>query len=310
MNPTTPIPSVFDSQALAALKGGLRKEDPQALKAAAQQFEALFLQIVLKSMRDTVPQEGPLDSDQTRFYQELLDAQLAQVLAAQGGAGLAKVIERQLARSAAAEGETQDFPLDPPPKSYPFERPRAWPLPETSDQTAPLRLEGVPLHPTAAAAANRAATPAPTISFASEFINDIWPHAVAARQVTGIPARFIAAHAALESGWGRFQPRFPDGRPSHNLFGIKAGSGWSGAVVEATTSEFVAGQAVRRTERFRAYASYADAFADYARLITQRYAGVLGSIDPRRFAQGLQQAGYASDPDYAAKLERVIAQFG
>jgi flagellar protein FlgJ len=310
MNPMAPIPSVFDAQALAALKGGLRKEDAQALKAAAQQFEALFLQIVLKSMRATAPQEGPLDSDQTRFYQELLDAQLAQVLAAQGGAGLAKVIERQLARSAAAEGETQDFPLDPPPKSYPFERPRAWPLPATSDQTAPLRLEGAPLRPAAAAAANRAATPAPTLSFASEFINDIWPHAVAASQVTGIPARFIVAHAALESGWGRFEPRFPDGRPSHNLFGIKAGSGWSGAVVEATTSEFVAGQAVRRTERFRAYASYADAFADYARLIAQRYAGVLGSIDPRRFAQGLQQAGYASDPDYAAKLERVIAQFG
>jgi len=306
------IPSVFDLQSLSALKGGLRKDDPQALKAAAQQFEALFLQTVLKSMRAATPQDGPLDSDQTRFYQELLDAQLAQLLAAKGGTGLAKMIEKQLSRSQTTEGDKNaaGMPLEPPAKAYPLERPRALLL-ASQQENPPLRtLDAGPVRPPNAPEAQRAVSPAPISASARDFVASVWPHAVAASRVTGIPAHYLVAHAALESGWGRFEPRFPDGRPSHNLFGIKAGSGWPGAVVEATTSEFVAGQAVRRTERFRAYASYADAFADYARLIAQRYAGVLGSIDPRRFALGLQQAGYASDPDYAVKLERVIAQIG
>lgn len=301
----TPL-SIFDAHALTALKSGLRRDDPQALKAAAQQFEALLLQTVLKSMRAAAPQDGPFDSDQTRFYQELLDAQLAQTLAAKGGLGLAKVIEKQWARENQPDDEPADvsgMPLTASSPGFPFLRQRALPLPGPQAETPALPLEGAP-QPPAASTTKSAASPA------QSFVASVWPHAVAASQMTGIPARFIIAHAALESGWGRVEPKFADGRPSHNLFGIKAGPGWAGDVVEAVTTEFVAGQPVKRIERFRAYASYAEAFQDYARLIAQRYAGILGSADPRRFAQGLQQAGYASDPDYARKLERVIAQFG
>ncbi|MFN6961452.1 MAG: flagellar assembly peptidoglycan hydrolase FlgJ [Rhodocyclaceae bacterium] len=308
MNPAAAIPSIFDAQALTTLKSGLRGDDPQALKVAAQQFEALFLQMVLKSMRAAVPADGPFDNDQTRFYQELLDAQLAQVLASKGGTGLAAMIERQLAPAAreTGDGDKEGMPLMPAAKALPLPNTRAYPLPERDRKGAPaLPLEGAPVHPPAPAATPGAVPPAPN------FVASIWPHAVEVSRTTGIPAQFIVAHAALESGWGKAQPRFADGRPSHNLFGIKAGSNWQGAVVEAATTEYVDGRAERRVERFRAYGSYAEAFKDYAQLLagSPRYAGVLGSRDAVGFAQGLQRAGYASDPDYAGKLLRVLRLF-
>lgn len=303
MNSAAATPSIFDAQSLSALKRGLKQDDPRALKEAARQFEAVFLQMMLKSMRATVPQDGMFESEQTRFYQELLDSQLAQVMSAKGGTGLAAVIERQLSRQSAEapEKDSAGMPLAPPARALPFERGlRAWPLP--GEQPAPaLPLEGSPLRP---AMPQAAAGDSPAQSFAAQ----VWPQAVAASSSTGIPPQFLVGHAALESGWGRAEPRFADGRPSHNLFGIKAGSNWSGAVVEASTTEYVNGVAERRVERFRAYGSYAEAFQDYAQLLTQspRYAEVVGSRDAAGFARGLQRAGYATDPAYAAKLERVI----
>jgi flagellar protein FlgJ len=304
MNSATAIPSVFDTQALAKLKTGLRKDDPQALKAAAQQFEAVLLQMLLKSMRAASPQTGPFDSDQTRFYQELLDSQLAQVMAAKGGTGLAAVIERQLSRADATQTLTGEdgFPLMPPARSLPFNGQRAIPLPDRNQPAPAIPLEGSPVRPALPEGASSAVPSAPS------FVSSVWPHATSASQTTGIPAQFLVAHAALESGWGKSEPRFADGRPSHNLFGIKAGSNWQGTTVETTTTEYVNGVAEKRVERFRAYGSYAEAFKDYAQLLAQspRYAGVIGSRDAASFAQGLQRAGYATDPAYASKLERVI----
>lgn len=135
--------------------------------------------------------------------------------------------------------------------------------------------------------------------------------AEAASAATGIPAKFMLAQAALETGWGRRDIRHADGSTSHNLFGVKAGKGWHGPVAEVMTTEYVDGIAQRRVEKFRAYGSYAEAFADYARLLTQspRYRHVLTSgTDAAGFAQGLQRAGYATDQLYADKLRRVIAR--
>lgn len=147
---------------------------------------------------------------------------------------------------------------------------------------------------------------------ASPAQNFIATHAQAARQAeqrTGIPALFMIAQAAHETGWGRQDIRLSDGRPSHNLFGIKAGADWKGPVAEVTTTEFIDGVARKVTARFRAYASAAESFADYARLITgsPRYRQVLAQgRTPEGFAHGLQDAGYATDPLYARKLSRVI----
>ncbi|PWB39835.1 MAG: flagellar assembly peptidoglycan hydrolase FlgJ, partial [Rhodocyclales bacterium] len=143
---------------------------------------------------------------------------------------------------------------------------------------------------------------------AREFVNRLWSQAGEASRATGIPAHFMIAQAALETGWGRAELRFSDGTPTYNLFGIKAGRGWQGAVAEATTTEYVNGVAQKTVERFRAYSSYAEAFRDYASLLTSnpRYAAVLNQQDAAGFARGLQRAGYATDPMYAAKLERII----
>jgi len=252
------------------------KTDPQgAVRGAAQQFEALFISMLLKSMRDTTAQDTYFDSEQTRLYQSMLDQQYAQVLAARG-IGLADVMARQLSQAAA--------PADPAAQ------------PPAQGAKPPAASGGV-TGPSGAAAQPR------------EFVNRIWPHAVAAARETGIPPHFIVAQAALESGWGKSEIQGADGSASHNLFGVKAGRGWTGPVVEAATTEFVNGTPQPAVERFRAYGSYAEAFTDYARLLKSqpRYAQALeNGTDAAGFARGLAQGGYATDPMYADKLLRII----
>jgi len=302
MNNAAVNPSIFDINALSTLKRGARSNDPAAIKAAAQQFEALFLQMVLKSMRDATPREGLFDSEQTRMYESLLDQQLAQVMSAKGGGtGLAAMIEKQLTRGGdSVTAFDGGLPLKPAATPYRLDAPaRPLSLPSASD--GPMPLAPVPVAP--ASGQEPAASPA-----ARDFVNKVWPHAASASGTTGVPAAFLVAQAALETGWGRSEPRAADGRPSYNLFGVKAGRGWTGATVEATTTEYVDGVAQQRVERFRAYGSYAEAFADYARLLTSnpRYAPVVGATDAATFARGLQRAGYATDPGYADKLSRII----
>ncbi|WP_459951022.1 flagellar assembly peptidoglycan hydrolase FlgJ [Denitratisoma sp. agr-D3] len=294
--------NVFDQRGLADIKRLAKTNDPQALKAAARQFEALFLSMVLKSMRDASPQDGLMDSDQTRMYQSLLDQQLAQAMASKGnGTGLAAMIEKQLSQVRtfnpdSAEGGAL---LNPSIKGTPLFRETPAPaLPSLTPPSAPLSSvngEG------GYGGGDGSAT-------SRDFIAKVWPHAQEASRVTGIPAQFLVAHAALETGWGRAEPRLADGRSSFNLFGIKAGKSWNGAAAEASTTEYVDGVAQRQVERFRAYGSYAESFQDYAKLLAgnPRYANVLGAKDGTSFARGLQQAGYATDPAYAAKLERII----
>ncbi len=266
-------PSIFDSNGLAAIKRQVKSNDPAALKAAAQQFEALFLQIVLKSMRDATPKGGLFDSEQSRMYESLLDQQMSQVLAANGGTGLARLIESQLSRDADADAASASSPVK----------------------------DGSP-------AGMQIVAPASSSS-AHDFVDRMMPLAIEASRSSGIPAHFIVAQAALETGWGRSEPRYPNGQPSHNLFGIKAGGNWTGPTVDASTTEYVGGVARQRVERFRAYSSYAEAFEDYANLIAgnSRYSAVVGRSDPVEFAQGLARAGYATDPAYAEKLTRIIA---
>lgn len=327
--------SIFDVSGLATLKHQAKAGGAASNKAVAKQFEALFLQMVLKSMRDATPHEGLFDSEQTQMYQSLLDQQLGQVLGGSNrGTGLAAMIEAQLARQ---NQEPQSFdaplPLQPAaPKFFLPQQDKALPLPPKAvSASLPLNSLSVPLVPVAPMIPGHTAPPsatlpsvqaavlpaptnvktfAPATASAAQraFVDRLLPAAASAEQKTGIPAHFMVAHAALETGWGKSEPRRADGSPSFNLFGIKAGANWRGQTVEATTTEVIAGVAQRSTERFRAYGSYAEAVNDYAQLLTNnpRYAAVLGAREPARFAQGLQSAGYATDPLYAAKLERII----
>jgi len=234
---------------------------------------------VMKSMRQATLASGMLDNAGTQLGTEMLDTQFAKQMTGLRG-GLADVIARQL------EHQMGVAPASVAPTPAAATRP--------GSVAPPVALGFSQTNGTARQAA---------------FIRTNDVAARAAEAATGIPAAFMLAQAAHETGWGQREIRQADGSSANNLFGIKAGSGWKGAVAEATTTEFVDGQARRVTQRFRAYATAADCFRDYAQLMkgNSRYTQVLASGgSAERFAQGLQAAGYATDPAYADKLGRVI----
>ena len=289
----------LDSRGLDQLRQSAKANSPDALKTAATQFEALFLNMMMKSMREATSQEGMFDNQQTKMYTSMLDQQMSQNLAKRG-VGLADVLIRQLSHSSAALAIGAEQPgqgNDALPILNLQEGAKA-PLPSGNAVAAPLPG----MTETGRASAERPA-------HIRAFQDKLGAHADEASRATGVPAKFMLGQAALESGWGKREIKSADGSPSHNLFGIKAGPGWKGKVVQAVTTEYENGVAQTRVEKFRAYDSYADSFRDYAKLLTgnRRYDQVLASAqDASSFAQGLQRAGYATDPHYATKLTRII----
>lgn len=290
---------VLDLKSAGELRAKL-KQDPQAgLKQAAQQFEGMLLQMMLKSMRDATPQDGLLDSDQSRFYTSVMDQQLAQNLSSKGVLGFARLIEQQLGRGVAAGASADPVSLEQIQQVLQAQRAASFAGPE--------RIRSA-LAEAAAAPAQLASANTSTSTTSRDFVNRLWPQAVAASNTTGVPVRFLVAQAALESGWGKNEIRAADGSPSYNLFGVKAGRSWQGPTVEVQTTEYVNGVAQTAYEKFRVYGSYAESFSDYASLLRNnpRFAGVLGQQDGTQFARSLQQSGYATDPLYADKLSRII----
>ena len=265
------------------LAGGLEnlrikaQQDPKAaVREAAKQFETMFTQQLLKSMRDSTMNADMTDNEGTKMGTEMLDSQWASKIAGQPG-GLSDVIARQLERQM---GITQGVTAKPATAN-------------------PMPVD--PLHPDAPVALPQKA--------AASFIQAHTDAAAAAEKETGIPAKFMIAQAAHETGWGRKEIKNADGTTSFNLFGMKAGPSWKGATTDVTTTEYIGGRAHKVTQTFRAYSSYAESFADYASTMknSPRYAAVVAAgSDANGFAKGLQKAGYATDPSYAAKLAKMI----
>jgi flagellar protein FlgJ len=294
----------LDVSGLDALKRQAKTAPGAALGKAATEFEALFVQRLLKSMRAALPGDSLLSSNTMRTYTAMYDRQLAQQLAGKG-LGLADMLVGQFkgglpqavkpaAEAAASQSASQSA---------------------ASAAVRPAPGAGQPknVFTEKAIVAHRASVPAPPApdlsARAQAFIDKMRPHAEAASRATGIPAQFLLGQAGLETGWGRHQPRAADGSASHNLFGIKAGSHWTGAVVEATTTEYVDGEKTRSVEKFRSYPSYTAAFEDFAKLVggSTRYASVVKNAHSAwAYASGMQRAGYATDPRYAEKLAGAI----
>jgi len=287
---------VVDSRSLDALRAQAGKDPKAALRAAAKQFETVFMSMVLKSMRDTVPKDGLMSGgSEEQMFQGMLDQQFAQSMADGKGAGLADLIVQQLSRNLNVDQST-DAKIDAGTL-------RAATRAVQIEQSRTGHASGAASPSAASGAAAPAESP-------RAFVERMWNDAKVAEARVGVPAEFMLGQAALESGWGKREVVGVDGTASHNLFGIKATGGWTGKTVDAMTTEYVNGVAVKKVERFRAYDSYADSFADYAQLIGDkpRYAPVLQQTSAQGFANGLQNAGYATDPRYAEKLTRVINQ--
>lgn len=288
----------IDARSLSALKLRASTDPKGAVREAAKQFESLFMQELLKNMRASTMPSGMLDNAGTSMGNDMLDTQLATQMSGRPG-GLSDAIMKQLERQ---------MGLTPGP------------IPATGSANNTL----APL------SAKPQATRIPQAG-AAGFVQQHTAAAQQAESATGIPAAFMVSQAALETGWGRKEIKHVDGTTSHNLFGIKAGGSWKGPVAEVATTEYINGKAQKVTAKFRAYGSYAESFADYARLMKEspRYqAAVQGATagkavaaaagseavkpsgssaqNAAQFAQGLQRAGYATDPAYADKLTRVI----
>jgi len=280
----------LDSNGLNNLRAAAKENSPEAIRETAKQFEAMFLNMMLKSMRDATPQEGMFESDQTRTYTAMLDQQLSQSLASKG-MGLADVLIRQLTKTTGTVAP--DMPMN-----------------GTGAAEKPEEMSAIPsaLIQKMAQSLN-AASPRHEAGHAGNFQQRMMGYAQEASLKSGIPAQFMVGQAALESGWGKHEIKHADGSPSYNLFGIKATGNWNGKVAETMTTEYINGEKVQRVEKFRAYDSYADAFRDFANLISKnpRYQAVMRNLQhPDGYAHAMQQAGYATDPNYADKLIKVI----
>jgi flagellar protein FlgJ len=277
-----------DTRALEALRSSAARDPKAVIKEAAKQFEALFMQQLMKSMREATLSSGMLENSGTQMGTEMLDTQFATKMTGLPG-GLGDVIARQLERQMAGSS-----------------------APAAATAATAASAASAPTGTEAATKAPAARPGGPVSQRQIDFFNNHHDAARQAEATTGIPAAFMVGQAAHESGWGRREIRNADGSTAHNVFGIKAGPGWNGAVAEVKTTEWVGGEPHKVTAKFRAYGSYAESFQDYARMLKEspRYAGVVArasaTASPQVFAQGLQKAGYATDPAYADKLTRVI----
>ena len=312
----------IDARSMDELQVLAKRNPDGALQKVAQQFEGIFMHMLLKSMREATPKDGLFDSQQTQFFTQMYDQQLSQHVAKRG-MGIADMMVKQLTRSnslgSALTGNTDpamstlysDKNPSSIPASHPNDKsPKLWPTAQNSSninsQNTPYkvntRVEDSPFLGQLGGMNNKLP------NHVNNFIDKLLPHAKTATQSTGIPSQFILAQAALESGWGKHEIRRADNKPSYNLFGIKAGANWKGDVIETVTTEYINGTPQKTVERFRAYSSYAEGFKDYAKLLSDnpRYANVVRNTDAVAFANGLQRAGYATDPRYAEKLIKII----
>jgi peptidoglycan hydrolase FlgJ len=306
----------IDVQSVNKLRTMAKQNSPEALKETAKQFEVLFINMMLKSMRDATPDGGLFASHDRPIYTSMLDQQYSQNMA-QKGLGLADMLVAQLIKSDPSLASEQASSANAPIAS------QYVPLSLSSELThqQPIRASilkkaaalGLHLNPVVDDSPDNLSYTAKihntASSSAQSFTTQMQGHAQQAEQTTGIPSSFILAQAAIESGWGKREITKADGSSSHNVFGIKAGNDWKGPVAEVTTTEYIDGEPKKVLAKFRAYDSHAEAFQDYAAFLANnpRYKHVLANSQTAQdFAHGLQQAGYATDPAYASKLLKVI----
>lgn len=299
-------PAIYtDFSSLTRLKKDAREQSPEAIRQVARQFESLFVQMMLKSMRDTVPENEMFGSNAEKTYRDMYDKQLSMNISEGKGIGLARVIERQLG------GEPQGIETTHSIADY-----RARSRPAAQAETSAIKLGSlttdshfngrVNSFDSASSASTDSSDPAE--QRAEQFIRDLWPYAERAASELGVDSEVLLAQSALETGWGRHVPLKADGSSSHNLFGIKADQRWQGDRVEIVTREFRHGVMQQEKAEFRAYDSLPEALNDYVDFIrgNSRYQKALEhGYDAGAYARELQQAGYATDPDYARKIDRV-----
>jgi len=267
--------SYLDNTSLNKLKLQSKMESKSALKAVAAEFESIFMKMMLKSMRDASFGNPLFDSDSAKVYRDMHDDQLALDLSKQGGIGIADMMVKQLEQYLPKQKLEQNI------------------LQKTSANTIDSTVSKYDS----------------SIKSPQDFVKTMWPLAESASEKTGISPKVLIAQAALETGWGKYVVRKPDGQNSHNLFNIKADNRWGGDSATISTVEYMAGTAQKKQANFRVYGSFAESFDDYVNFLQQspRYSHALNvASDDVGFVKSLQQSGYATDPQYANKIQRIM----
>jgi peptidoglycan hydrolase FlgJ len=267
---------------LNKLKLAAKNSSPEALEEVANQFEAFFMKMMLKQMRDANLGDGIFDSDQSRLYQDMMDQQVSLNLSEKRIFGIAESIVNQLGQ--ANKNNESSGKLNPLPERVNFQR-------------TMLKLS------------TDLETKDKNFSSPEEFINKMRPYAEAAAKELGIPANILLAQSALETGWGNKVIQHGKGKSSHNLFGIKADQRWDGQHVNVSSLEYVDGKAKREFSNFKVYESYKQSFEDYVDFIkgNDRYKTALKANDNgEEYIKELQKAGYATDPQYANKVIEIV----
>ncbi len=314
----------LDFSGFHGLRSQAREGSVRAVEEVASQFESLFLQFALKAMRQAGFGDGLLDNDQSRFYQGLLDQQLALSMTGNGGTlGLARMIARQLESAPHARASTEASMLHSGPAALKKIAVRAANQYKEVERLAPpvaavanagawndgvsARVERAP--PSAITLMESGPSIGDITSSREAFVRGLWPLAEDAGRELGVSPAVLIAQAALETGWGRSVMRRADGTSGHNLFGIKADDQWRGDRIMARTWEVNDGARVTETAAFRAYGSFAESFDDYVTFLhaNPRYRGAMRvASDPEAFADALQRAGFATDPHYAGKIKSIL----
>lgn len=294
MNSAFPDTSVYtDFTGLAGLKAQARQDSPEALREVAKQFEAIFIQMMLKSMREASLGDGLMDGPQMDNYMGMYDQQLSLSLAKGPGLGFSDLLVQQLGGGRKPQDGAD---ATTPPISDVLERVRS-----LNQQPA---VVAVP-----AAVTSAPERPLPVFETPADFVHSLLPEARNAAARLGTQPEVLIAQAALETGWGQSLTKRADGGSSYNLFNIKADARWGGDKVTVPTLEYRNGVAVREKASFRAYDSFADSFNDYVNFLqsSPRYRQALEQAHtPEQFVQELHKAGYASDPAYADKIGNIL----
>lgn len=297
-----------DFGGLNALKAQARTDKKSALEEVARQFESLFLSEMLKSMRkagDVFAEGNYLNSNESESYRDMFDNQLSLSMTRNAGVGLSEALVRQLSRQIPGMDDQGGRLASHKTSLADYDRS----LPDLSPQL-PVRLQEVDeVSKSVAVQAEPAGALPRRFESPAQFVSSLMPVARQIAGETGVSPRLLVAQAALETGWGRHMIEGDGGQPSHNLFGIKADHRWQGDSVNIATTEYREGIPMSERAAFRAYPDYQSSFRDYVDFLESnpRYRAALESADnPDQFAEQLQKAGYATDPDYAAKIRRIM----
>jgi flagellar protein FlgJ len=274
----------------------------KALRSAAEQFEAIFTQMLFKSMRNanSAFESDLMSSENQKFFEQMHDDQMSSELSKSGSLGLADMIVAQLSshqngEEAESRVAMRNAALDTSLR-LPVDQETAI---KAADEAVKVMasVDKTPEQPT-------------TFESPKEFVTSMKPYADSAAKALGVEPSLLLAQAALETGWGKKVIK-NSADHSYNLFNIKADRSWQGDKVNKQTLEVYNNIPVKESAAFRSYDSYQSSFNDFVRFLNSnpRYGKALESSDSSEsFIRGIHKAGYATDPNYSDKVLSVMKQ--